>query len=276
MQLDHITPIILTYNEEPNIGRVLARLAWAKEVVVVDSQSLDRTQEIARGFPNVRLIVHAFESHAAQWLYALRDTGIRTDWVLVLDSDYVISDDLVRELETLAPGEGIAGYEARFRYCVFGRPLPRSIYPPRIVLSRRDRSVFIQDGHTQKLVVSGEVGRLSGEIDHDDRKSLDAWLAAQKAYARLERDKILAASAGTLGFADRIRALYVFAPIAVLVHCLFFKGLILQGFHGWYYTYQRVVAELILSLYLIEHRLTRGAEREMAKSRHYPRGMRKR
>jgi glycosyltransferase involved in cell wall biosynthesis len=262
MRLDDITPIILTYNEEPNIGRVLSRLTWAREIVVVDSHSIDRTREIARGFPNVRVIEHAFESHAAQWLYALRDTGVGTEWVLVLDSDYLVPQELIRELETLKPEERIAGYEARFRYCICGRPLPRSIYPPRIVLSRRGCSTFYQDGHTQKLAVSGDIGRLRNAIDHDDRKSLDAWLSAQKAYARLERDKILAQARGKLGFADRVRTLYVIAPIAVLIHCLFFKGLILKGYSGWYYTYQRVVAELILSLYLIEHRLFQGAKRE--------------
>jgi glycosyltransferase involved in cell wall biosynthesis len=259
MRLDDITPIILTYNEEPNIGRVLSQLAWAREIVVVDSHSVDRTQEIAREFSNVRLVVHHFESHAAQWLYALRDTGIATEWVLVLDSDYIVPAELVRELETLAPDDRTAGYEARFRYCVLGRALPRSIYPPRIVLSRRGRSTFYQDGHTQRLAVNGDIGRLRNAIDHDDRKSLDAWLVAQRGYARLERDKILAKSPDRLGFADRIRTFYVVAPIAVLLHCLFFKGLILNGFSGWYYTYQRVVAELFLSLYLLEHRLIRNA-----------------
>ena len=262
MQLDDITPIILTYNEEPNIGRVLSRLAWAKEIVVVDSHSVDRTQEVAGRFPNVRFVVHDFESHAAQWLYALRDTGITTEWVLVLDSDYLFPETLVRELQALVPDERTAGYEARFRYCVLGRALPRAIYPPRIVLSRRLRSTFYQDGHTQRLAVHGDVNRLRNAIDHDDRKPLDAWLVAQKRYARLERDKILGESRDRLGFADRIRTLYVVAPIAVLIHCLFFKGLILNGFSGWYYAYQRVIAELLLSLYLLEHRLIRNGRRE--------------
>lgn len=262
MRLDDITPVILTYNEEPNIGRVLSRLRWAKDVVVVDSHSTDRTREIAREFQNARLFLHVFETHAEQWLYALRQTGIATDWILVLDSDYVLPKEFVRELETLVTDECVSGYEARFRYCVSGRALPRSIYPPRIVLCRCDRATFQQDGHTQRLVVSGDVGRLRSVIDHDDRKSLEAWFAAQRAYARLERDKILAACPGSLGFADRMRALYVVAPIAVLLHCFFIKGLILHGFCGWYYTYQRVLAELILSLYLIEHRLIGSRTRE--------------
>lgn len=103
MRLDDITPVILTYNEEPNIGRVLAVLAWAKDIVVVDSASTDRTREIAGGFRNVRIFVHAFESHAAQWRYATGETAIATGWILVLDSDYILSERFARELELSSP-----------------------------------------------------------------------------------------------------------------------------------------------------------------------------
>jgi glycosyltransferase involved in cell wall biosynthesis len=255
VRLEAITPVILTFNEEPNIGRVLSRLAWAADVVVVDSHSTDRTREIASGFPNVRILSRSFDSHAAQWDYAIRETGIASDWILTLDSDYVLSDRFVHELEDLAVEAGVAGYEAPFRYCVWGRRLPRSIYPPRVVLCRRDRARFIQDGHTQRLVVEGDVRRLHSPIDHDDRKPLSHWIVAQDRYARLERDKLLSTAKGTLGGADRLRRFYVVAPIAVLIYCLFFKGLIFKGFAGWHYTYQRVLAELVLALYLIEDRL---------------------
>ncbi|HYC14748.1 MAG TPA: hypothetical protein VEC75_10885, partial [Stellaceae bacterium] len=111
------------------------------------------------------------------------------------------------------------------------------------------------DGHTQRLSVSGAVRSLRHLVDHDDRKSLTHWLGAQDAYARLERGKLLAARAGELGRADRLRSRRVFAPIAVLLYCLFAKRMLFAGLPGWYYTYQRVVAEILLSLYLIEDRL---------------------
>ena len=58
--LDQITPLILTYNEAPNIARTLAGLSWAKEIVVVDSFSDDETVEIARSFPQVRVVQTSF------------------------------------------------------------------------------------------------------------------------------------------------------------------------------------------------------------------------
>jgi len=227
-------------------------------VLVVDSYSTDRTQEIAGSFPNVRLIEHAFECHAAQWTYAVGEIGSATEWVLALDSDYLLSSDLVQELANLTPADDVSGYEAAFRYCIRGRALPRSIYPPRIVLCRRDRTRFYQDGHTQCLdVTSGRVHRLENPVDHDDRKSLTHWIAAQDRYARLERKKLLSTPRAELRAADRLRMRTFFAPLAVLVHCLLFKGLIFNGLRGWYYSYQRAVAEFLLSLYLIEDRLAR-------------------
>ena len=60
--LDQITPIVLTYNEAPNIRRTLDSLRWAERVVVVDSGSKDGTEEIAKSFSNVVWYVRNFDS----------------------------------------------------------------------------------------------------------------------------------------------------------------------------------------------------------------------
>ena len=257
MLLADITPVILTYNEEANIGRVLEKLSWAKDIVVVDSYSTDRTREIIGEFRNARLFLHVFESHAAQWKYAATETGIAVEWILTLDSDYILSEELIEELRRIEPGDDVAGWDAAFRYVIYGRSLRRSIYPRRIILCRRDRARFYQDGHTQRLAVTGSVRHLQNPVYHDDRKSLAQWVAAQDRYARLERTKLRTAPRAELGMADRLRTHAIVAPVAILLHCLFVKGLILQGFPGWYYAYQRATAELLLSLYLIEDRLVK-------------------
>src|SRR5438477_9956590 len=81
LMLEIITPLILTYNEASNIERVLERLGWAREVVVVDSFSDDETAEIASRFPYVRVVQRAFDTHSAQWNFGLKDTGISSEWV---------------------------------------------------------------------------------------------------------------------------------------------------------------------------------------------------
>src|SRR6266571_3615020 len=144
--LRQVTPIVLTWNEEPNIRRVFDKFAWAKDVVVVDSGSTDQTIPLLGSYRNVRVVVHPFSSHSEQWNYALTQTAVSTDWVLSLDADYVLSDALVEEMEALAPSAGLSGYTATFVYWAIGRPLRASLYPPKIVLFRRSHGRFVQDG----------------------------------------------------------------------------------------------------------------------------------
>jgi glycosyltransferase involved in cell wall biosynthesis len=249
--LDRITPLILTFNEAPNIGRTLERLTWAREVVVVDSGSTDRTRDLLRQQANVRVFERPFTTHMEQWNYGLAETEIRTDWVLGLDADYILSEELVHEIGSLSPPADVSGYRARFVYCIHGAQLRSGIYPPVVVLFRRAQARYAQDGHTQRVCVPGRIEDLQAPIFHDDRKPLGHWIAAQQRYMRLEARNLLSTPASELGFADRLRRLILPAPPAVLFYCLFVRGGILDGRAGLVYALQRAGAELMLSFYLL-------------------------
>ena len=260
--LDQITPLILTYNEAPNIGRTLEALRWARDIVVVDSFSDDETLEIASSFAQVRVFQRAFDTHRNQWEFGLRETGIKTPWVLALDADYVLTNEAVAELQRLRPDANTAGYRAKFTYCIHGKKLKSGIYPPVTVLYRREAAGYVQDGHTQRVVVDGVVKELNSLLLHDDRKSLRRWLTSQARYAELEGEEIVrreALSPETLDFRDRIRLTFVVAPVATLFYCLIVRGGILDGWPGFYYAFQRTLAELMLSLYLLDSRCTFSA-----------------
>jgi glycosyltransferase involved in cell wall biosynthesis len=136
MLQDQITPLILTFNEEANIGRVLERLRWAPRVVVLDSFSTDATLDIVGRFPNADVHQRAFDSFAGQCNYGLG--LIDTPWVLSLDADYVLTPELVDEIAALPAEPDVDGFEAQFTYCIGGKPLRGTLYPPRTVLYRRD------------------------------------------------------------------------------------------------------------------------------------------
>jgi glycosyltransferase involved in cell wall biosynthesis len=250
--IDDITPLILTLNEAPNIGRTLEQLCWARDIVVVDSFSDDETVEIVNSFPNARVVQRTFDNHGAQWTFGLNETGISTEWVLALDADYVLTSDFVDELRALQPTLKTNGYQARFIYCINGHPLRSGLYTPVTVLYRRSLAKYIQEGHTQRLVLDGELETLRSRIHHDDRKPLSRWFESQQRYMSLDARKILASDPGSLGRADRIRRWRVVAPLAVLFYCLIVRGGVLDGWAGFYYAFQRMLAELLLSLYLIE------------------------
>lgn len=258
--LENITPLILTYNEAPNIARTLKQLRWASDIVLVDSFSDDDTLEIVADFPQVRVYQRKFDSHEKQWNYGLKETAIGSEWVLALDADYVLTDDFAAEMMSLHSHPETNGYRARFVYCVRGKELNSGIYPPVTVLYRRGLATYVQDGHTQKLSVVGAIENLQAPILHDDRKSLSHWLQAQSRYTKLEAEKLLSADPAGLSWSDRLRRWRVVAPPAMLFYCLILRGGLLDGWAGFYYAFQRALAELMLSLYLLDNDLSRSAE----------------
>ena len=256
--LTDITPVILTLNEAPNIGRTLSQLAWARRVVVIDSGSTDTTRDICASYPNVAFFVRAFTTHAEQWNWALEHTEIDSPWVLALDADYLVTDDFAAELRNIhLHNPEVAGYRALFRYCIFGKPLRASLYPDVTVLFRRDKARYVQDGHTQRLALAGPVAHLSSHLLHDDRKPLSSWLLAQDRYATLECAHLYATPWKQLSLQDKLRRMIVITPFLVPVYCLFVRGLAFNGLPGWHYTFQRCIAECILSIKLVEQRITR-------------------
>jgi len=252
--LDNITPVILTFNEAPNIKRTLGQLTWARDIVVVDSGSTDKTATIITEFPQVRLYHRPFDTHVNQWNYAVHETNVQTDWVLALDADYILTDTFKRELASLNPDAQIDGYTARFTYCVDGKPLHGTLYPPVTVLYRQENSLYVQDGHTQRLVVDGRMQFFSERLLHDDRKPLSHWLAAQDRYMQLEAANIITNSWSELSFSDRVRCFPLIAPFAVFVSCYILKRGFLDGREGLIYALQRMLAEALLGIRILEGR----------------------
>jgi glycosyltransferase involved in cell wall biosynthesis len=249
MNFDSITPLILTYNEEINIDRILQKLTWAKEIIAIDSYSTDRTLDILNSYPQVKILQRKFDTHTQQWNYGLEQ--VNSEWVLSLDADYVVTDELIATVSSLVDSH-VNGYFIHFKYCVFGKPLKGTILPPRLALFRANSAIYVDDGHTQLLELKGQSSQLDAYIHHDDHKPLSRWLWAQDRYMVIEAKKLLETADHELGWGDRIRKRKIFAPLIILIYCLIFKGGILDGWQGWYYAFQRTLAELLLAIRIIE------------------------
>lgn len=250
--LDRITPLIITFNEAPNIARTVAALGWARRIVIVDSGSTDGTLDILARFPQVQVVHRPFDDFACQCNFGL--TLVSTPWVLSLDADYLLTPELTAELEALDPDANTMGYRAGFIYCIHGRNLRGSLYPPRVVLFRVGAAGYGQTGHAHHLEISGGVEGLRGRIRHDDRKPLSRWLSSQRTYAVQEADHLLAGH--PLSLVDRLRRMAWPAPLLVLLYVLLVKRCVLGGWPGWYYALQRLIAEALLAVEIIERRLS--------------------
>jgi glycosyltransferase involved in cell wall biosynthesis len=251
--LQQVSVLILTYNEEANIGRTLDALKDFTEVVLLDSGSTDATLEIAARYTNVRVNHRSFDNFSSQWNYGLTACGLEREWVLALDADYVLPVSFVAEVAQLQVcNNPLSGYRVGFKYCVFGKPLSSTLYPPLVLLYRRERVHYIQDGHCMRAQVSGPVGELQGRIQHDDRKSLARWLSSQASYAVQESRLIRSHAWSELKLQDKIRRLIFIAPWLVPLYCLTVGRGFLDGRAGLFYAMQRAVAESILAIQLLD------------------------
>lgn len=115
--------VILTYNEERHIGRAIGSVRGiAREVFVIDSHSRDRTVDIARA-AGATVLEHPFENYARQFQWGLDNAPITADWVMRLDADEVIEDDLACEIARRLPTlpAAVTGVNLKRKHFFLGR-----------------------------------------------------------------------------------------------------------------------------------------------------------
>lgn len=257
---DHkIAGLILTYNEEANIRRTLNQLTWLPEIVVIDSYSCDQTISICQEFGNVVVHKRNFDNHTNQWNYGLEQCRDRTDWLLALDADYYIPDKLGEEIQNWLSKSYIPydGFWANFKYAIEGVTISSGIYPPVKILYRTNSAEYMNEGHTQRVRVSGSSGQLKNEVIHDDRKSFERWIISQNSYAQLEAEYLLNKESEnqTHKKQDRIRLRHKLTPVFVFFYCILLRSGWRDGKAGWLYAFQRLIAEVFLQYHLILKRL---------------------
>jgi glycosyltransferase involved in cell wall biosynthesis len=246
--------LVLTFNEEPNIASTLDGLSWAKNILVIDSGSTDRTLEIVSAYPQARVVYRRFDSFAGQCNFGL--DHITTEWTLSIDADYRFDRAIGHEIARLAPPSDLAGYFAKFRYAIHGAQLKSSLYPPRCVLYRTKTARYRDEGHGHRVVISGKTSWLQHYVVHDDRKPLSRWFNSQQGYAQREAAFLASAPRSDLKFVDRLRALAWPMPFIAFFYTLLVKGCLFQGAPGWHYTLQRTLAEIIIALVIVENKLS--------------------
>ncbi len=156
-----VTVMVFTLDEQIHLPACLSSLHWCDDIVIVDSFSNDRTEEIAREF-GARFFQRRFDDLAKQRNWALEQVPRDNDWVLILDADERVSAALRHEISArLATiGPEVAAFRLKRRFHMWGRWLPRSsLYPSWLV--RLVHGVVV--GETQTLHGEGaEVGAAGG------------------------------------------------------------------------------------------------------------------
>ena len=199
-----ISVLVLTYNEEDNLPRCLESVAWADDVLVVDSFSTDRTVEIAQA-RGARVLQRAFDTFAGQRNFGIDQGDLRHDWVLHLDADEVVPTALRDELLDVVRAGGKPAYRVASRMMFQGKWLRHAgMYPAyQVRFGRRDRLRFKQVGHGQREDLPPEdVGMLEHDLEHYSfSKGLHEWFAKHNRYSSDEAAEALRQSGDAVDWA---------------------------------------------------------------------------
>ena len=222
-----ITATLITLDEEANLLRALSSLTCCDEIVVVDSGSNDRTVEIAREY-GARVIERRFSGYADQKNFA---AGVaQHDWILSLDADEALSDQLgaeVRELKRSGPGAD--AYQAPRLAQYMGKWIRYSgWYPdPKVRLYNRQKARWVGEYVHEAVEVSGRVETLRGDLLHFTCRSFSEHLATIDRYTTLAANEMIAQ-----GRRVRVGNLVV-SPLWTFFQTYIIKRGFLDGLEGW-------------------------------------------
>ncbi|MBI2311618.1 MAG: glycosyltransferase family 2 protein [Betaproteobacteria bacterium] len=179
-----LSVIVITRNEEASIRRCLESVAWADEIVVLDSASEDDTANLCRELGARVHVIRDWPGFGPQKNRALElATG---DWVLSLDADEWIGPELKAEIRAaLAGPEGNAAFRMPRLSSYCGRFMRHSGWWPDYVLRlfKRGAARFSDDLVHERLIVDGSIGTLAHPILHETYRDLEEMLDKLNRYS---------------------------------------------------------------------------------------------
>lgn len=187
-----LSVIIICKNEEKNIRACLQSIAWADEIIVLDSGSTDRTIEICREFTD-KVVETDWPGFGIQKNRAL---NLATQpWVLSLDADErVTTDSKIELLNTIQANPTADGFNLPRSSSFCGRFMRHSGWYPDYVLRlfRRDKARFTDDVVHERVICDGEVKALQHPLLHYTYDTLDQALEKANLYSSLGAEKLYA------------------------------------------------------------------------------------
>lgn len=236
-----VAVVMISLNEAHNMQSVLDNLkGWAQEVFLVDSYSLDNTVDIALA-NGVHVVQRAFRGFGDQWNFAISQLPITAPWVMKLDPDERLTDELKNNIADAIAANAADGFSFSRRLWFMGRVLP--IRQEIVRVWKRGLCHFTGVDVNEHPLVDGKVVHVPGDLEHHDSPDLHHWVEKQNRYSTVEAiarlNNNLAVPARFSGNAlerrmwikkhfDKIPCRFV----AVFLYYYLFKGLFRAGWVG--------------------------------------------
>ncbi|MCX5776200.1 MAG: glycosyltransferase family 2 protein [Candidatus Firestonebacteria bacterium] len=221
-----ISVVIITHNEESNIKRCLQSVAFAEEIIVIDSFSRDDTVKIAAAFTS-NIIKRNWEGFSKQKNYGI--SRAKNEWILSIDADEVLSEDLRLEIKDLQKTRH-SGFYIKRKPFFMGKFIKHcGWYPDRQLrlfkksAGRFDEKKLVHEG----VLLKGSKGNLKNELLHFPYSSIGGYFEQFNKYTSLAAQQYLKDGR------EFSRAGLVFSPLATFIKMYFLRRGFLDGFAGF-------------------------------------------
>ena len=187
--MNKISVIIITKDEEKNIHDCLKSVDWADEIIVVDSESTDRTVELAKQFTD-KIFIRKWEGYVPQKRYAL--SLATNDWILSVDADERITPELKEEILNLSPAD-FSGFRIRRKNFLLKKEITSCGWEKdyQLRLMRKDKSSFSDRLVHEKFIVDGKVGMLNSPMLHFTFSSFAEYFSKINHYSSLKAEELI-------------------------------------------------------------------------------------
>lgn len=232
--MDTISVVLSVRNEEAKLGRTLAALAWADEVIVIDNGSTDSTASIARQYG--AKVIRGKNNLMLNVNKNLGFTKAKGDWILSLDADEVIPAELAKEIRervvSLPAGKAgplIVGYWMPRKNIIFGKWIQHGLWWPdkQLRLFKRGMGAFPCKHVHEYLVVDGPTSEITTPMIHYNYESVSQFIRKMDEVYTVSEVNSLLSSGYVLVWHDVIKF-----PMSDFVKTYFAQGGYKDGLHG--------------------------------------------
>lgn len=214
-----ITAIIPTLNEEIHIEDAIKSVSFADEIIIIDSFSTDKTVEIAKSL-GARVLQREYEYSASQKNWTIPQAS--NEWIILLDADERVTDNLKDEIKALLKSENINDYSCYWinRNSFFmGKDVKYGGWNDKVIRLFKKSDCRYEDLKVHsEIITNGKIGVLKNKINHDTYKSFDSHMVKLNRYAFLQAQDYDKKTGRLTGFHFIIKPMF-----------RFFKHYIVQG-----------------------------------------------
>lgn len=235
-----ITTVVLTKNEEERLPKCLASLSWVDQILLIDDFSSDETIKIAKDF-GAKVCQKRLEDFQSQRNWALKK--VKTPWVLFIDADEEVTNDLRKEIASAIMKKEFAGFYFPRRNIIFGKWIKHSGWYPdyQLHLFKTDKGKYIGRVH-ERVKVKGKVGYLKSYLSHQNYQTISQYLEKLDQYTTLSAKSVIE-SENEFKFQDLIKK-----PFEEFFKRFFAEEGYKDGLHGLALALLQAFSELILYL----------------------------